>query len=60
MPGSGSEAAYAVYMMAEYGPEVIEEIQRLRHKTLDWTEFRDACQKFKALNKEMLEEKGFE
>ena len=60
MPGSGSEAAYAVYMMAEYGAEVIEEIQKLRHQLLDWTEFRDACEKYKALNKEMLSEKGFE
>jgi len=59
MRGSGSEAAYAMFMMVKYGPEVIAEIEALRCKILPWHEFRDCCEKYKKINKEMLSEKGF-
>ena len=59
MPGSGAEAAYAIFMLNNYGRVAIAEIYVLRYKILPWQEFRDAAKMFKALNKEMLAEKGF-
>jgi hypothetical protein len=48
-----------MFMMVKYGPEVIAEIEALRCKILPWHEFRDCCEKYKKINKEMLSEKGF-